>query len=302
MRNVAEFGTPFRLPRSGAWLLRRPIPGTDLTDATGPYPVLACPAWERLAADLSELRDVVSVVDLGVPAERRISANHRRNLRRVPRALHTERVDHPAERLSDWDRLYAVLVARHNLRGVAAFSAASFAAQFRVPGLRVWRAVSGGVTVGMVLWFVHGGVAHYHLTAADATGYRSRCVFALVRNALDDLAAEGVQRADLGGAAGLTDDAGSGLASFKRGWSTGTVDAYLCGRIVDRAAYARLAGPRNTASANGVANGVANGLANDVAKGLAITLLNDTAYFPAYRAAPSPRAVRDDPTAEPVAV
>ena len=34
-----------------------------------------------------------------------------------------------------------------------------------------------------------------------------------------------------------------GLTRFKRGWATGERIAHLCGRVLDRAAYSRLAGP-----------------------------------------------------------
>jgi hypothetical protein len=265
----------------------------------GPYPVLACPRWDRLAEDLAELRDVVSVVavpdalagldaaalrpafpdlvrrykrhyvvDLDVPAERRLSPNHHRNLRRLPRDLRTERVGDPPAHLDTWCRLYSVLVARHDIRGAAEFSRESFEAQLRVPGLCAWRAVLGGETVGMVLWYVTGLVAHYHLTAASEAGYRSRCVYGLLRHALADLAADGVRRADLGGPAGLDDDDTGGLASFKRGWSTGTVEAMICGRIVDRDAYADLTRASGT---------------------------RESGYFPAYRAPSAPPATSHVP-------
>jgi hypothetical protein len=93
----------------------------------------------------------------------------------------------------------------------------------------------------MILWYVAGKDAWYHLSAVAGDGYAKRCGHALMRAALVDLAAEGVLRAELGGAAGLADDPSDGLAAFKRGWSTGHVDAWLCGRVLDRAVYDRLA-------------------------------------------------------------
>ena len=45
---------------------------------------------------------------------------------------------------------------------------------------------------------------------------------------------------DLGGTAG-TGAGDEGLARFKRGWASEQRDAYLCGRIIDQVAYARLA-------------------------------------------------------------
>ena len=277
---LSEFGTVVLLPRSGGSLLRRSIPGTDLSDLCGPYPLFACADWAALGTDLAELEGAVSVVvvadplgrhdeallrdafpdlvrpfkrhyvaDLTVPLDRRLSPNHRRNLRKVPPDLRTERVADPGTCLDDWARLYETLVARHEIRGIAAFSKASFEQQFRVPGLRAWRAEIGGATVGMVLWYVAGTFAYYHLTAVAPDGYRARCVYPLLRHALEDLAAEGVLVAELGGAAGLDDDPSDGLAAFKQGWSTGTVVAHLCGRVLDRDAYDRLSQGRSAAAA-----------------------------------------------------
>jgi len=36
--SLVHQGTPLQLPRSGAWLLERPIEGCGLRDAVGPYP------------------------------------------------------------------------------------------------------------------------------------------------------------------------------------------------------------------------------------------------------------------------
>ena len=41
----AEFGTARRLPRSGGWLIERPIAGTDDRDAMGCYPLFSCADW-----------------------------------------------------------------------------------------------------------------------------------------------------------------------------------------------------------------------------------------------------------------
>jgi hypothetical protein len=53
--SLSEFGAPLELPRSGGWLLRRAIPGSDACDAMGPYPLFACRSPAGLAEDLREL-------------------------------------------------------------------------------------------------------------------------------------------------------------------------------------------------------------------------------------------------------
>ncbi|HAM51938.1 MAG TPA: hypothetical protein DCP92_15090 [Nitrospiraceae bacterium] len=61
---------------------------------------------------------------------------------------------------------------------------------------------------------------------------------------------------DLGGGAGLKNNAKDGLSEFKRGWSTGTRTVYFCGRIFDRKKYAEIENARG---------------------------ITETDYFPSYR-------------------
>jgi hypothetical protein len=285
--SLADHGTPRLLARSQGWVLRRPIDGTPWEDACGCYPLFACQDWSRLADDLSELGDqIVSfsavadpfggydlgllgecfpqlarpfkehfIIDLERDPETYISRHHLREARRALRKLSVERCDQPAEVLADWIRLYAILVERHGISGIPAFSEASFAAQLRVPGIVAFRAAYQGETVAIFLWYEQGEVAYYHLAAHSDEGYRLGASYALLRLAIDFFAASGPGWLDLGGSAGLG-DADDGLAQFKRGWATGTRTAYLCGRIFDDEAYDELI--RRT--------------------GMAVT-----SYFPAYR-------------------
>lgn len=285
--SLAEVGTPQPLPRSGGWLLRRAIEGFPAADAMGCYPLFCCPDWSRLREDLDELEgrlvsvalvadpfgahtpdllrdcfgDVVVpfkehyVVDLERDVEQFAHPHHRRNARRALREIEVEECDAPSRLLDDWAALYATLVARHDVRGVAAFSRESFAGQLRVPGCVAFRASLGGETVGMLLWYAQGEVAYYHLGAYSERGYEARASFALFSRAIAEFARRGLRWLCLGGGAGAS-DASSGLGRFKSGWATGTRTAYFCGRVLDREAYARIV----------------------AAKGVV-----PTRYFPAYR-------------------
>jgi hypothetical protein len=289
-RSLADLGRPVALPRSGGWLLERPVPGTPWRDAMGCYPLFACADWSRLRSDLDELPEgLVSVVlvtdpfgafapgdlrecfpdrlslfkehlvvDLGLPAGTLGTAHHRRNVRKALASLEIERHARPAELSGEWARLYAQLVARHAIGGPAAFSPASLARQLRVPGLVALRALRGEETVGMTLWFVQGDVAYYHLAAYSEEGYRRRASFGLFFRAIESFAEQGLRWLDLGAGAGAEPDPADGLVRFKRGWATTTRTAYLCGRICDRPRYVAL-----TAAAGAQA----------------------TPWFPAYRAA-----------------
>ena len=286
--SLAEFGTPRALPRSGGWVLERRIPGFDARDAMGCYPLFSCRDWSRLGEDIDGLggevvslalvtdpfgaydeghlkecfRDVVVpfkehfVVDLSRRADEFVHAHHRRNARRALREVTIEECSDPAEFLDEWASLYDVLVRRHAVRGVAAFSRESFARQLAVPGVVALRAVRDGATEGMLLWYVQGDVAYYHLGAYSERGYELRASFALFQHAMELFARRGLGWLCLGAGAGSAAGGESGLSRFKQGWSTGVRTAYFCGRVLDRDRYDEIA----------------------LAKGAA-----PTNYFPAYR-------------------
>ena len=213
--SLAEYGRPLPLPRSGGWLLVRPIPGSDAVDAMGPYPIFCCLAWTELGDDLTELGDrLVSIVvvmdpfapgdtaalavafnrgvvhykdhhviDLNTPLDRSACEHHRRNARKSLARLQVEEVAEPSTLLETWCRLYDELICRHGITGVSRFSRKSFELQFSVPGLVAFRAVDDiGETVGMVLWYCQGEVGYYHLAAYSPRGYAGEC---LVRPLLD---------------------------------------------------------------------------------------------------------------------
>lgn len=270
-RSLSEFGVPRALRRCGGWVLERAIAGTSARDLMGPYPLFACADWSRLADDVEELGDdpvsLTLVVDpladvqpsalkrafpdLVQPMnphfihdlERRIgpTAHHRRDVRRAARAVEVETCEQPLERLEEWVGLYGELVERHRLVGLSAFSRESFRRQFALPGLIALRAERQGRTVGMTLWLEDGSNAYYHLAASSAEGYEVGASYALVAAALEHLREHDVRWVDLGGAP-TTASPNGGLAYFKRGWATGERPVYLCGRILDRKAYAGLAG------------------------------------------------------------
>jgi hypothetical protein len=284
------FAEPLALPRSAGWLLERDIPGTPYRDAMGCYPLFACADWSGLPLDLEDLagklvsvvlvtdpfgtfepRDLEGafpgrvtpfkdhlIVDLARPLSSLGTAHHRRNTRKALGALAVEHDCPPDELREDWLRLYDQLIARHGIRGIAAFSRDSLSRQLEVPGLVALRALRAAETVGIMLWYLRGDVAYYHLAAYSAEGYRHRASFALVWRAIELLAARGVRWLSLGAGAGVEANLADGLTRFKRGWATTTRTAYLCGRICDPERYAELTAATGTERA---------------------------AWFPAYRAA-----------------
>jgi hypothetical protein len=272
VRSLAEFGSPRELPGAGGWLLARPLPTGDGNDATGCYPLFSCANWGALPGDLANLAgDIVAVslvADPAAPVSHEelhncfpdvcyhykdhyftylsrpltsfVAVNHQRNARQAGRAVHIERLTRPTDHLPAWNAMYAGLVRRHGIEGIARFSPASFAGFMQVPGLLAYAALFSGEIVGMVLWLVAGDIAYYHLAAYSELGYDLKASFALFWQSLEDLAASGITWAALGGGAG-TFAASEGLRRFKQGWSTECRPAYFCGRILDQARYARLA-------------------------------------------------------------
>jgi hypothetical protein len=279
--SLAEFGAPRLLPASGGWILKRPIPGTVHRDAMGCYPLFACRDWSQLPADIETLKkefvslvlvtdpfgdyteeslrrtfkDLVVpfkehfVIDLAATTATSIHPHHRRNARKALDFISVEECT-AAETVNEWTSLYANLVARHNVRGIARFSEASFAMQSKAPGAVMLRATHEGQTVGMTWWFVSGGVGYYHLGAYSDDGYELRASFGLFSRAIELFRADGLRWLDLGGGAGLANDPQDGLSRFKRGWSTGTRTAFLCGRIFDQGRYSEIVKAKGVAATN----------------------------------------------------
>jgi hypothetical protein len=278
--SLAEFGAPLHLPQSDGWLLARPIPETVEQDAVGCYPLFKCGNWSALASDLELLATRIIAVSLVVDPfasvdaralqgcfpdvcrpfkehavvefdgdwRRGVCRHHRRNIRLAARRIEVEACKDPANWLDTWSELYAHLVSRHGVRGMARFSLSSFRRQLNVPGIAAWHAAVANETVGMLLWYIAGEFAYYHLGAFSPLGYESGAAFALFDVALSELAARGVRCATLGAAAGWQSAASDGLSRFKNGWTDGRRTAWFCGRILAPAKYeqaiaARKVGP-----------------------------------------------------------
>ena len=114
----------------------------------------------------------------------------------------------------------------------------------------------GDSVAGMLLWFIQGEVAYYHLGAYSREGYEKGASYALFPAAIEHFASIGLRWLDLGAGAGTSTDGTDGLTRFKRGWSTETRTAFLCGRVFDASAYERITKMKGVA---------------------------ETGYFPAYR-------------------
>lgn len=285
--SFAEFGTPRELPRCGGHILVREIEDFPARDGMGCYPLFACEDWSQLPDDVAALKnDLVSlavvtdpfgnydepllhhafpdlvqpykahfVTKLGQPRSEIVSKHHRYYSRRASEDVTVHVCQEPMAWLDEWVSLYDYLKERHGITGIQAFSRASFAQQFKVPGLVMVRAAAGEETVGMHLWFRHENIVYSHLAASNQRGYDLMASYAIHWHAIDFFAND-ARWLHLGAGAGVKGDEQDGLSRFKRGWATSTRTAYFCGRIFDRERYDEIARARGIPA---------------------------TSYFPAYR-------------------
>lgn len=276
-QSFSEFGRPRPLPRSGGWILDRQILDTGDRDAMGCYPIFACSRWSELAADIEDLGnsfvsltlvadpfghydrtlldrcfpDLVrpfkehSVIDLQKHPEQTVSRGHRKEARRALRRLIVEVHPHPATFIDEWMTLHAHLVKRHGIHGMAAFSRAAFEQQLGTPGSTLLWARHGPDPVAATLYLSHGGVAHGHVLGCTDVGYAHGALYALIWRAIEHFT--GTHRwINLMGVPGADDVGSRGIRDFKRGWTTVTRTAWLCGRVLDRARYARIVAATDT--------------------------------------------------------
>lgn len=284
--SLAEFGTPFELPRCKGWILKRQIPGSSYYDGIGCYPLFTCQDWSKLHFDLKSLEnELVSlslvadpfgkydlaylcrcfdkaipfkehyIVDFSYPIDIIVSRSHRATVRRALRNIDVVYCPNPILFLDEWVDLFAHLMKKYNITGIKAFSQTAFAKQLSIPGIVMFRAVSKGITVGLDLWYVQGEVAFGHLAAFSPLGYKLRASYA-TKWYLMHYFSDKVRWLDLGGSPGIRNKGKDGLINFKLGWSTGTLPVYFCTKILNHEQY------RNLTKACNAGN---------------------TDYFPAYR-------------------
>lgn len=260
---LSALGEVQPLGDTGGWLISRAIGDSGLRDLMGPYPVLCCTDWGALGAALSnlapghvaltcvtdpfcplskgELEQHFShvrplhqhyIIDLAAPV---LSKHHRKKLRRSGELRIEMRAPRPGD-LPAWSALYAGLAARHGIHDMRRFDDASFAQQLAVPDAQFVLAYDGDTLIGADLYYVDGDVAYAHLSAYAEAGYVRSVSYPMMAFAIEALKGR-VCYIDLGGA---PMSAGDGMTHFKRGWTDQMRLSYLCGRVLDAAAFDKL--------------------------------------------------------------
>jgi len=275
---AAAFGPPWEpieVPAWGSFILTRPIPGTSARDAVGCYPLVGFAPGADIAGGLEQLKGKGLVSIVGVPdplsspplddlahhfalcrpykthycvdrrrPPRQLPANHKRKLRKSMGSLHIT-VGELGEQLDCWCDLYSSLIARHRIRGIAAFSRRFFekiADHTAFTTIVAWHL---GEIVSMALWARGGNAAYYFLGASSPLGYRLSAAYTTMAAAIDHF--RDVQWIHLGGGAD-PDTSRDGLSFFKRGFANTDLVALLCGDILDPHTYAKLSSAEPSAT------------------------------------------------------
>jgi hypothetical protein len=282
----ADVGEPVALVASGGTLLRRKIAGTSRSDLTGCYPFFCCADWSALGDDLATIAtDAVSVVlvtdpfvdrraeqlgrafgfarpfkthyvaDLSEPLASFVPSERMREARSAARQLEVEVASSGAAWAGDWLALWDRSRHARNPSGENRLSRQAVERLFGVPGVTVIRAIDRGRTVGMHVEVQQGEIVHGHFATYDPDYYRLGVSTLLTVFELEHFASQ-ARFYNHGGVPGAQDGP-TGLSRFKRDFANTTRTAYLCGSVLDPAAYDRL-----TSRAAG----------------------SEAAFFPAYRA------------------
>ena len=266
--SLQRYGLPRKLQYCEGWMLERQTPGGNYKDAMGLYPFFVCEDWSKLPRDLEELsqevvcaymvtdpfadldlsmlqeyfRDVFKsfkqhyVVDLSIPLEEIGGKRRRKHARKALNKLEMEVIEEPFTQIDDWMKVYDVLIDKHEIKGIRAFSRDSFLRQFRIPGTIMIRALSSGKTVGAQIYLTQGDVVHAHLGACTQEGYDLDATYALDFYSFQYFR-DKARWVDLGGGIGLSNDGLDGLSQYKSWWATNTRQTYFCGRIFDHEKY-----------------------------------------------------------------
>ena len=169
-----------------------------------------------------------------------VSKHHRYYARKALLELEVEAVSQPESFLDEWTVLHQHIVRRHGIFGIRAFSRNAFLKQFGTPGFVLLRARYETRTVAAMMFFVQEDVAHAHVLGCNAEGYARGALYAIIWHTFDFFD-DSVRWCNLMGVPGAGDGNAENIRRFKQGWTRATRTAYLCGRVLNRDKYDRLA-------------------------------------------------------------
>lgn len=282
--SLSHIGRPVAVPEWGCYLLARPIDAGG-EDLLGCYPLAVLAPGADLRSGLVRLQsegfvsitlaidDIhrASISDLSAAFERlrpfkthyvhcgglqnyKPSKQHQYKINRAYRTVLTKPISLKPY-LPAWQEMYTGVVERHQMSALHRFSGESFAELAELPGVQAIGGFVDGNLVSCHIWIVNDGHVHSHLVASNEIGYAHRAAYAVNDASVRHFSDSAI--VNFGGGAGLG-DAEDGLVQFKKGFSNSQRPSYICGTILDHAAYKDL-----TTKTNGHSE--------------------DDSYFPAYR-------------------
>lgn len=274
-QSLSEFGEVIDLPRSGGCLLKRVIPGTNLFDAMGPYPLFCCNDWTALPQDIEDLAnecvsvalvtdpfgnhnqevlkqsfDIINpfkkhfVVELNRPIAEIGSKHHRKTALNALKKIQIEPHHNPPEFAEEWSNLYKTIVNRYSIHGIRAFSLDAFRRQLEVPGVDVLIARNDDQIIGAQIYYIQDNVAHCHLGAVTERGYELGAFYAMDYQSFTHFSGR-VVKVDLGGGAGVEISESDGLSRYKGGWASIMPPVWFCGKIMNKKKYNELVKAHN---------------------------------------------------------
>lgn len=198
------------------------------------------PSIEALALAFDLVRPFkVHFLHRGPLANYRPGKDHRYKVNRACRTVTSRPID-LADHIDDWIALYGDLTDRHNLSGMHVFPRRSYELLAQLGGVHAIGGFVGDELVSCHIWVAHEGRVHSHLAASSPLGYANRAAYAVSDASVNYFA--DAEIINFGGGAGLGNEAGDGLTQFKRGFSNDQARSYICGAVLDRAAYQELSG------------------------------------------------------------
>ncbi len=169
--------------------------------------------------------------------------HHRYEIRRAAGRVEAREIA-LADCLPAWEALYQDLIVRHGLSGLHAFPHAHHETLAGLPGIRTFGAFLDGELASAHVFATGDGYAMSHLAASSPQGYGNGAAYAV--NALAIEALTDCDLINFGGGAGVDDDPKDGLVRFKKGFSNRITASWLCGAVLDGAAYEALSANRAT--------------------------------------------------------
>jgi hypothetical protein len=100
-----------------------------------------------------------------------------------------------------------------------------------------------GKCVAIGLYCVANNISYAHLVAAEESARQMGAFYALYLSGIRYFS-DKVRWINWGGESGVK-PGNNGLGSFKKGWATGTLPVYFCGRIFNRERYNEILRKKN---------------------------------------------------------